>query len=84
VAVSLLKPPKGGFRIETATILTATYSTGHHPMDASKCPFGCNGNVTTVAVGQSQRLYSGVRIFTGNYLSSPPQIPLHPEAPLES
>jgi hypothetical protein len=34
-----------------------------------KCPFGCNGYVTAVAVGQSQRLYSGVRAFTGNYLS---------------
>jgi hypothetical protein len=32
--------------------------------------WGCNGNVTAVAVGQSQRLYSGVRMFTGNYLSS--------------
>jgi hypothetical protein len=39
-----------------------------------KCPFGCNGYVTAMAVGQRQRLYSGVRIFTGNYLSSPPQI----------
>jgi hypothetical protein len=28
-----------------------------------------------MAVGQRQRLYSGVRMFTGNYLSSPPQIP---------
>jgi hypothetical protein len=27
-----------------------------------------------MAVGQRQRLYSGVRMFTGNYLSSPPQI----------
>jgi hypothetical protein len=27
-----------------------------------------------MAVGQRQRLYSGVRLFTGNYLSSPPQI----------
>jgi hypothetical protein len=25
--------------------------------------------VTAVAVGQSQRLYSGVRMFTGNYFS---------------
>ena len=36
-----------------------------------KCLFGCtgNGNVTAVAVGQSQRLYSDVRMLTGNYLS---------------
>jgi hypothetical protein len=27
-----------------------------------------------MAVGQRKRLYSGARIFTGNYLSSPPQI----------
>jgi hypothetical protein len=27
-----------------------------------------------MAVGQRQRLYSGVRIFTENYLSSPPQV----------
>jgi hypothetical protein len=32
-------------------------------------------NVTAPAVGQRQRLYSGVRIYTGNYLSSPLQIP---------
>ena len=35
------------------------FSNGH------KCPFGCNGHVTAVAVGKSQRLYSGVRMFTG-------------------
>ena len=35
-----------------------------------KRPFGCNGYVTAVAVGQRQRLYSGVRMFTGFYLSS--------------
>ena len=34
-----------------------------------KCSFGCNGHVTAVAVGQSQQLYAGVKIFTGNYLS---------------
>jgi hypothetical protein len=33
-----------------------------------KCPFGCSGYVTAVAVGKSQRLYSGVRMITGNYL----------------
>jgi hypothetical protein len=40
-------------------------------------PFGCNGYVTAVAAGQSQRFYSGVEIFNFNwcYLSSPPQIP---------
>jgi hypothetical protein len=39
------------------------------------CPFGCNGYVTAVAAGQSQRFYSGVGIFNWRYLSSPPQIP---------
>jgi hypothetical protein len=40
-----------------------------------KCPLGCinNGYVTAMAVGQRQRLYSGVRIFTGNYISSTPR-----------
>jgi hypothetical protein len=28
-----------------------------------------------MAVGQRQRLYSGVRMFIGNYLGSRPQIP---------
>jgi hypothetical protein len=49
-----------------------------------KCPFGCNGHVTAVAVGQSQRLYSGVGIFNWYYLSSPPQIPRFFRFPLES
>ena len=30
--------------------------------NGNKCPFGCNGYVTAMAVGQRQRLYSGVRI----------------------
>ena len=38
-----------------------------------KRPFECNGYVTAVAVGQSQRLYSGVGMFTRYYLSSLPQ-----------
>jgi hypothetical protein len=36
-----------------------------------------------MAVGQRQRLYSGARMFTGNYLSSPPQIPRIPGVELE-
>jgi hypothetical protein len=32
-----------------------------------------NGYVTAMAVGQRQRLYSGVRMFTGVYLSSTPR-----------
>ena len=35
-----------------------------------KRPFGCNGYVTAVAVGQRERLYSGFRMFTWFYLSS--------------
>jgi hypothetical protein len=85
MAVSLLKPPFGGFRSETAvTRLTAvtrvtavsevqrTKFNGYiqrASFNGRKCPFGCNGHVTAVAVGQSQRLYSGVRMFTGNYPS---------------
>ena len=52
-----------------------------------KRPFGytvaCNGYVTAVAVGQSQRFYSGVGIFNWYYLSSPPQIPRPIGADLE-
>jgi hypothetical protein len=39
-------------------------------LNGRKCPFGCNGYVTAVAVGQRKRLYSGVRMFTWFYLSS--------------
>ena len=60
------KHPGGPTRIRGADI-QRTFPNGR------KCPFGCNGNVTAVAVGQSQRLYSGVRVFTGNYLSSTPR-----------
>jgi hypothetical protein len=56
--VSLLKPPHGGFRIETAKKLMAIYLTDIP--NGRKCPFGCNGNVTAVVVGQIQRLYSGI------------------------
>jgi hypothetical protein len=47
-------------------------------------PFGCNGCVTAVAAGQSQRFYSGVGIFNWHYLSSPPQVLRGPGAHLES
>jgi hypothetical protein len=63
------RPLRNRFGSETDKNLTAIYLNGR------KCPFGCNGYVTAMAVGQRQRLYSGVRMFTGNYLSSPPQIP---------
>jgi hypothetical protein len=43
-------------------------------LNGQKYPFGCNGYVTAVAAGQSQRFYSGVGIFNWYYLSSPPQI----------
>jgi hypothetical protein len=79
MAVSLLKPPNGGFRSEAAShgsfgSETPKYNgyifNGHSPTDAiarSDVTVMC---VTAVAVGQSQRLYSGVRMLTGNYLSS--------------
>jgi hypothetical protein len=41
---------------------------GHSP-NGHKCPFECNCCVTAVAVGQRQRLHSGVRMLTGHYLS---------------
>jgi hypothetical protein len=43
---------------------------GHTFPNGRKCPFGCNGNVMAVVVGQGQRLYFGVRTLTGSYLSS--------------
>ena len=58
MAVSLPKPPYGGFGSETAvTRRFRPFPNGH------KRPFGCNGYVTAVAVGQRQRLYSGVRMY---------------------
>jgi hypothetical protein len=48
-----------------------------------KFPLGCNGYVTAVAAGQSQRLYSGVGVFHWCYLSSPPQIMRFPVVGLE-
>jgi hypothetical protein len=47
---------------------------GHSPTDIG-VRSGVKGHVTAMAVGQRQRLYSGVRMVTRNYLSSPPQIP---------
>jgi hypothetical protein len=82
VAVSLLKPPHGGFRSETAVtkpfqkrsrykFITAICN-GHYPTDTSVCS-GVTviiPTVTAVAAGQSQRLYSGMGIFNWYYLSS--------------
>jgi hypothetical protein len=75
-----LLDPDGGFRIETAVRVlhgrfgseTEKYLTAMYfrtSPNGRKCPFGCNGHVTAVVVGQSQRLYSGVSTLTGNYLS---------------
>jgi hypothetical protein len=47
---------------------------GHSPTDTgSRSGVTCNGHVTAMAVGQRQRLCSGVRMFAGNYLSSTPR-----------
>jgi hypothetical protein len=48
-----------------------------------KCSFGCNGDVTAIAAGQSQRFYSCVEIFNLYYPSSLPQISLAPGVGLE-
>jgi hypothetical protein len=66
-ASEVKRPLHGRFGSETAKNLMAIYLTDI--FQRTQCPFGCNGHVTAVVVGQSQRLYSGVRIFTGNYLS---------------
>jgi hypothetical protein len=86
MAVSILKPPHGGFRSKTAVngykFITAICN-GHLP-NGEKYPFGCSGYVTAVAAGQSQRFYSGVGMSDWYYLSSPPQILRAPGAVLES
>jgi hypothetical protein len=43
---------------------------GHSPTDTSARSGVRNGFVTAVAIGKSQRLYSGVKMFIWFYLSS--------------
>jgi hypothetical protein len=64
-----VKYPGGLTRIAVADVTAIPQPNG------KKRPFGCNGYVTAMAVGQRQRLYSGfsARTFTGNYLSSTPR-----------
>jgi hypothetical protein len=90
VAVSEVKRPlRNRFGIETVTVqiyngymyVTAIPQRKKFPVNS---PFGCNGYVTAVAAGQSQRFCSGVGIFNWYYLSSPPQILRGPVVPLES
>jgi hypothetical protein len=68
-----LLDPGGGFTSETAERQFqkphGRYTAISEVKRPTKCPFGCNGNVTAVVVGQSKRIYSGVGMFTGNYLS---------------
>jgi hypothetical protein len=51
--------------------------------NGQKRPFGCNGCVTAVAAGQSQRFYSDAGVFNWHYPSSPPQILRFPWVGLE-
>jgi hypothetical protein len=47
-----------------------TTCNGHSPTDAGvRSGVTCNGYLASVAVGKRQRLYSGVRIITGCYIS---------------
>ena len=80
----MLLDPGGGFRSKTAVMkpfrkwngykFITTMCNGHSPTEKSVRPgVTCKGFVTAVAIGQSQRLYSGVGIFNWHYLSSPPQ-----------
>jgi hypothetical protein len=61
-----------GVPIETRGLKFITVKcNGHSPTDTGvQCPFGCSGQVTAVAVGKRQRLYSGVRMLTWFYLVS--------------
>jgi hypothetical protein len=63
------RPLHGRFGSETAKILTAIFLTDIPQRTQVSVRVYCNGNVTAVVVGQSQRLYYGVRMFTWNYLS---------------
>jgi hypothetical protein len=63
--------------------LALSWTVSYAFPNGQKCPFGCNGYVTAVTVGQSQRLYSGVGIFNWYYLSSPPQVLRVFRCPLE-
>jgi hypothetical protein len=62
VTVSLTKR----FRDGRFTSETATWTQGYLVLNN-------NVSLLAMAVGQRQRLYSGVRMFTGNYLSSTPR-----------
>jgi hypothetical protein len=76
VVVSLLQLPHGGFRSETTVTHIHNVYMYRPFFNGHACPFGCScsGYVTAVAVGQNQRLYSGVGIFNWLYLSLPPQV----------
>jgi hypothetical protein len=67
------RPLHGRFGRETDKNLTAIYLTDISQRTQVSVRVYDNGHVTAVAVGQSQRLYSGVGIFNWYYLSSPPQ-----------
>jgi hypothetical protein len=72
LAVSEVKRPlriRNSFRSEAVKNPPAVKNNMHRPFTSGyMCPFGCIGYVTAVAVNQSQRLYSGIRIFTWYYL----------------
>jgi hypothetical protein len=69
MTVSLLQRPlHGGFGNETDKKLTDIYLTDIPQRTQVSVRAHDNGHVTAVAVGKSQRLYSGVRMLTGNYL----------------
>jgi hypothetical protein len=70
--------PRGEHESDPLTYMQRPFPNG------CKRPFGCDGYVTAVAAGQSQRFYSGVGIFNWYYLSSPPQIPRGSMVLLES
>jgi hypothetical protein len=83
VTVSEVKRPlRNRFGSETVKKYITVICNGHSP-PGHKFPFGCNGYVTAMAVGQGQRLYSGVRMFTGYYLSSTPRALRFPGVYLE-
>ena len=58
-------------RLKNYNIIIAVVCNGHTPkrkkVSVRVC---CSGHVTAMEVGQRQRPYPDVRIFTGNYHSS--------------
>jgi hypothetical protein len=57
VAVLILKPPHGGLEVKRPLRSRPRSDTDTKFITVNKCPFGCSGYVTAVAVGFISVLY---------------------------